>query len=230
MDADGTLVDWQVRSNFAGGITNAILLSMILLIAGAAIYMRYYYQPRVDPQYVEALMAEVSRRFESHSNVVEDELASVGRDVVPIVKRAFVERAREDYSLWAQTLEREGSEYFNNVEAAFVAKVKARYHEYLQRHREILRSEFPEHATRENVEQILASFEATFDELVERYYLDQFRHEASRTERLWKSIPPARAPRPDEPALEQQLADTTRLWMLMAFRGQSPSLSATQQP
>ncbi len=125
---------------------------------------------------------------------------------------------REDYPRYAQAIEREGSEYFNNVEAAFLAKVKTRYHDYLREHRDILASEFPEHATRENIEQVLAAFEATFDELVERYYLKEFRAEANRTEQLWSSIPPAREPVQGEPSLEEQLSETAKQWMTHTFR------------
>lgn len=199
-------------------ITNVLLSSLIILFACAAIYARWFYSPRLDPEYARQVAGAVGERLQANAAEVEHELVELGDDAWPIVQTALVHRARSDYPIYARALEKEGTAYFNNVEKAFIAKVKARYHEYLYRHREILTSEFPEHATRENVEQILAAFEATFDELVERYYIDQFRHEAARTEELWAAIPPARQPEIDEPSLEKQLGETSRQWMVTLLR------------
>ena len=199
-------------------ITNVLLSSLILLFACVAVYARFYYRPSINPDYAREVADAVGRRIEANAPRVQEELVELGNEAWPIIQTALVHRARNDYPMYARALEQEGTEYFNNVERAFIAKVKARYHEYLYRHREILTSEFPEHATRENVEQILAAFEATFDELVDRYYIDQFRYEAARTEELWAAIPPARQPDADEPSLEKQLGETSREWMITLLR------------
>lgn len=199
-------------------LTNLLLLAMIATVGGVAIYLQYFYRPSVDEQYRDRLAQVASERLSERSSEIGDEAIMLFRQTWPMVRTALVEEAREDYPRLAETLQQEGSTYFNNVEAAFLAKVKGRYHDYLMQHRKILTSEFPEHATRENVQRVLAAFEATFGELVERYYLDQLRHEAARTERLWQSIPPARQPEPDEPALEQQLAQTAQDWLITVSR------------
>jgi uncharacterized membrane protein YccC len=209
-------------------LTNGLLALLIAVIGVVAVYAIFFYRPHPDPVYVGEVVDAAGRRLQAHAPELQREAVSLGRETWPIVQSALIHEARHDYSRFARTLEREGSEYLTNVERAFIAKVKARYREYLQRHRQILESEFPEHATRENVERILAAFEATFDELVERYYLDQFRREAARTESLWSSIPPARPPGEDEPALEEQLAETTREWMVNALSGAAPTSGGGQ--
>lgn len=199
-------------------IADIVLFALIVSIGSVAIYLQFFYQPRVDGEYVKQVAAAAEDRLQANAPQLRREIVSLGEDALPIIQAALVERARHDYRVYAQTLEHEGSEFFDNVERAFVAKVKSRYHEYLQRHRQILEDEFPEHATRENVEQVLAAFEATFDDLVERYYLDQFRHEAAHTEKLWTSIPPAHPPEQGEPSLEEQLADATQRWLVLALQ------------
>lgn len=199
-------------------IADIVLFALIVSIGSVAIYLQFVYQPRVDGEYVKQVAAAAEDRLRENAPELRREIVSLGEDALPIIQAALVERARHDYRVYAQTLEHEGSEFFDNVERAFVAKVKSRYHEYLQRHRQILQDEFPEHATRENVEKVLAAFEATFDDLVERYYLDQFRQEAARTEKLWASIPPAHRPEPGEPSLEEQLADATQRWLVLALQ------------
>ena len=211
------------RGTSAALVTNVLLATLILTLAGVACYVRFFFRPRVDPDYARAVAQAVRERLETHAPAVEVELASLGQEAWPIVQTALIQRARHDYPVYGRALEQEGTEYFNNVERAFVTKVKARYREYLQRHRDILKSEFPEHATRENVEQILAAFESTFDEVVERYYIDQFRHEATRTQKLWAAIPRARQPTPEEPALEKQLGDTAQQWMISLLQAPPPS-------
>lgn len=212
----------QAKTTTAAALTNVLLSLLIVVIAGVAIYARFFFQPRVDPDYARQMASAVGERLAANAPKLEHELASLSEDAWPIVQSALIQRARNDYPVYARALEQEGTEYLNNVERAFVSKVKARYHEYLQRHRDILTGEFPEHATRENVEHILAAFEATFDELVERYYIDQFRREASRTEKLWAAIPRARQPEADEPSLEKQLGDTSREWMISLLRSPAP--------
>ena len=209
-------------------ITNLLLLAMITAVSTVAIYVRYFYKPQVDPAYRQRLTEAASQRLAEHSAEMSDEAVQLFRKTWPVVRSALVEEARADYPRLAKSLEREGTTYFNNVEAAFLEKVKGRYHDYLMQHRKILSSEFPEHATRENVQRVLAAFEATFGELVERYYLDQLRHEAARTERLWRSIPPARQPDLDEPALEQQLARTAQDWLITVSRPAREPLPETQ--
>ncbi len=208
--------------------TNLLLMVMIATLGGIAIYLQYFYQPSLDRQYTQRLAQVASDRLSEHSTEISDETLLLFRQTWPIVRTAIVAEAREDYPRLAETLQQEGSTYFNNVEAAFLEKVKGRYHDYLMQHRKILTSEFPEHATRENVQRVLAAFEATFGELVERYYLDQLRHEAARTERLWQSIPPARQPEPDEPALEQQLARTAQDWLITVSRPPRETQDAMQ--
>lgn len=211
-------------------LTNLILLSMIVAISSVAIYAKYFYKPKVDPQYAQQLSQAASQRLADNSAEISGEAILLFRKTWPIVRSALVEEARQDYPRLADTLQEEGSTYFNNVEAAFLNKVKGRYHDYLMQHRKILTSEFPEHATRENVQRVLAAFEVTFGELVERYYLDQLRHEAARTEQLWQSIPPARRPDADEPALEQQLAQTAQDWLVTVSRPPKELTVTAQEP
>ncbi|MCC6511950.1 MAG: hypothetical protein IT423_22825 [Pirellulaceae bacterium] len=214
MDADRP----DPGSALALSLTNGILLALITTVSCLALYAHFFYLPRVDPDYTGRLLREASQSLETHGPGIRREVVEVAEETWPLVEAAFVRQVRDDYPLLAQTLEREGSAYLTNIERAFRAKVKARYHEYLVRHRQILKSEFPEHATRQNVERVLAAFEATFDELVQRYYLDQFRHEAARTEKLWQAIPPARRPEYGQPSLEEQLAVTARNWLLKAMQ------------
>lgn len=198
--------------------TNLILLSLVITISALGIYIQYFYKPKVDPAYQKRLTEAATEKLSEHSDEIGQEAIMLFRQTWPIARTALVNEARRDYPRLAETLQHEGSTYFNNVEAAFLEKVKSRYHDYLMQHRRILTAEFPEHATRENVQRVLVAFEATFGELVERYYLDQLRHEAARTERLWQSIPPARQPDADELPLEQQLARTAQDWLVTVSR------------
>lgn len=204
-------------------LTNTLLAALIAVIGAFAAYVIVFYKPRSDPEYISQVAHAAGKRLQAHAPELQREVVNLSEETWPIVETALIQQARHDYSRFARSLEHEGSEYLANVERAFLRKVKARYRDYLQNHRQILESEFPEHATRENVERILTAFEETFDELVERYYLDQFRHEAARTQKLWTSIPPARSPEQDEPALEEQLADTTREWMVNALSSPLPA-------
>jgi hypothetical protein len=63
--------------------------------------------------------------------------------------------------------------------------------------------------------------------VIERYYLDEFRREADRTMALWREVEPVVLPGPNEPSLEEQLADYAADWTVLAV-AEPPQQSADE--
>lgn len=164
---------------------------------------------------------EFRQRIEEHSGEITKEAESVAAEVLPPLGEAFSRQAKKDYPRYVATVRQQGEIYLDNVENIFMEKVKGQYRDYLRRHREVLAEEFPDHANKQSLDKLMAEFESVSDNLVERYYLDEFRHETERTTALWDKVQPLPPPKKDQPSLEEQLADYLVDWSVLAFTNEA---------
>lgn len=211
-------------------ITNAVLAILSAAIAIGAIYFRFFYEPEADPQAAQAYLAEAQERLKQHSDEIGAEAASLVQEAVPPITTAVYSQAREDYPAYVRAVKIQGKEYLANVEQIFIAQVKAQYRDYLRAHRDVIKQEFPEHASDENVEAILTDFEETTNRIVERYYLDEFRRESERTVALWNRFEPVEVPGPNAPSLHEQLADYTADWVVLSAAHRAQKAAAPIEP
>jgi hypothetical protein len=206
----------EQETNVLLGITNLVLAVLALTIAGVFIYGELFYKPEIDPKQTAKYLSEARERLEQHSDEISAEAAALAEEALPPIGNAIYAQAKEDYPLYIRTLKTEGRTYLDHAEKILVKRVKARYGEYLREHRDVIKEEFPNHASDENVERVLRDFERTADRILERYYVDEFRREADRTVALWERVRPLDMPAPDEPSLEEQLADYAADWTVLA--------------
>jgi hypothetical protein len=209
-------------------VTNILLGLLAASFAIAFIYIEFFYQPDVDPRQTAKYAEEAQERLDQHADEIQKEVAALASETVPPITEAVYARAKRDYPKYMDALQEESDEYLANVEKMFIEKVKAQYREYLAAHRDVLKKEFPEHASEENVEKVMREFEQTFDRLVERYYLDEFRREAKRTRTLWAKFEPLPAPGPNEPSLQEQLADYTADWTVIALAEEGEDVATSE--
>jgi hypothetical protein len=198
-------------------VTNVILGGLILLIGGISIYFEFFRQSEINPRAAQPYVSVARERLQKHSDTITAEAADMAEEIGPPIADAVYEQVKEDYPRYLRTFKSEGQEYLGNVEQVFIKQVKARYAGFLRRHRDIIKEEFPDHASDEKVEAVLADFEQTFDRLVERYYIDKFRQQTDRTVALWEEVKPVPIPGPDQPSLNEQLADYASDWAVLAF-------------
>ena len=206
--------------------TNFMLGALILAFGGAYLYAKSVDRPMPDAEQMEPYLAEARERFEKHADELGEETAQLARELLPPVSDAIYSRAQKDYPHYIAVLETQGDEFLSNMEQMFIAKVKGNYREYLRAHRRVIQEEFPEYASDENVELLLKDFEQTLDRLIERYYLDEFRRESSRTAALWKELTPLERPGPNELPLDDQLVDYVADWTVLAVADSVPPTPA----
>lgn len=203
-------------------VTNAILASLIVLIGGGYIYGRFIYKPEPTAEQMEPYAAEVRQRLEEHADVIGEEAGKLAGEIAPPVADAVYARAQKDYPKYIHALETQGSEFLDNIEKILVAKVKAKYRDYLLAHRDVIKEEFPAHANDKNVDLVLEDFQQTMDRIVERYYLDELRREADRTVALWDEFAPLDEPEANEPSLQEQFVDYLADWSVLAVADTVP--------
>lgn len=218
----------ESRTLAALAVTNIVLAVLTASLAIGFVYFRFFYEPEADPQAAKAYVEEAQERFDQHADEISAEAASLLNEAVPPITSAVYKQAREDYPAYVRAVKTQGKEYLANVEQIFIDQVKGQYGDYLRAHRDVVKQEFPEHASDENVEKILTDLEETTTRIVERYYLDEFRRESERTIALWKRFEPVEIPGPDAPSLQEQLADYTADWIALTAAEKSKSAAAAQ--
>lgn len=195
-------------------ITNIVL--GVLVVAGliGVIYVESM-DAELEPEQLEPYVAEARERLDQHSEVIEAELSEVVSRITPPIQEAIARQAKEDSAAYLNALEAEGEQYLSNLEDIFLARVRANHKEVLQAHVNVLREEFPEHVNDENVERVLTEFEKAFDRVAERYYVEEFRRATQRTVALWERVETLEPRQPDQPPLEDRLADAVVDWMAL---------------
>lgn len=198
-------------------LTNIVLVCLILVIGGAFLYARFLYEPQADSQMTQRYAAVAQQRLAKHADLIQSEATDLAVEVVPPISQAVQAQFKRDYGRYVRALEDEGELYVDRVEAMLKEKLRAHYKDFLLAHRQVLKEEFPQHASDENVERVLAEFEHVLNKLADRYYLEEFQHQTERTVALWKRFEPLEKPGPQEPSLEEQLADYAADWAVMAM-------------
>ncbi|MBI1248824.1 hypothetical protein GC197_13410 [bacterium] len=195
---------------------NAILALIILVILGSWSYAMF--GPKGKPPIDEEKLASVvQQRLKQHAPEIEREAKRVAADILPPLSKAIVKQSQEDYDRYMQTLQKQGGQLAEHSEVIFVDAVKAQYSDYLQAHREVLAEEFPNHADKKSIDQLIAQFEKVGHKMIERFYLEDFAKQAKRTEVAWSKIQPVKEPAPGDPSLEKQLIDYGTDWSVLAF-------------
>ncbi len=211
-------------------VANILMGLLIATFAGIFLYIELADAPAPDPEMTEQYVAVARERLAEHSDVVEQELMALVSETVPPISDAVYAQTRRDFPKYVNVLERQGKVLMENVEQIFLTQVKAQYHDYLAVHRDVLRQEFPEYASDKNVDRVMNEFEETFNRIVERYYLEELRREANETAALWAAIEPLPTPAPGEPSLEEQLADYSSDWTMLALNEPGNASSSSSQP
>ncbi len=191
---------------------NLALIALLLLAFVAAVCYAVWFAERRLQQKEEQTLTAVRERLLKDMRPISEELGDLAREVGPPVAIAFYERLKSDVPAYVHTVDEQSKELSDHVETAVRKDVQAQYHTALKRYRAVLRQEFPEVTDERQLDRMMARFEAVFDRLVQRYYVDQFRELLKATIRHWNAIPPASPPRPGEKPLADQLAEDVGNW------------------
>jgi hypothetical protein len=210
-------------------ITNVVLGVLVLAIAVGGIYVGYFYEPEIDLQDTKRYVSVAQERLTEHADEIAAEAADLAKETMPPIGRAVYAEAKEDYPRYLRALKSQGKEYLTNVEAMLVNDVKAHYDDFYRAHRQVLKEEFPDRASDKHFDQIARDFEKTTKRIIERYYLDEFRQEAKRTGALWDKVEPVPIPEPNQPSLEEQLADYTADWTVLTLAERADESESTKE-
>ena len=94
--------------NAALNVAITVLTSLVIVIGGAFVYVRFLYEPEANPKIAERYAAVAKERLEEHADVIQQETAALAAEIVPPITRAVQRQVDADYGRYVRALEREG--------------------------------------------------------------------------------------------------------------------------
>jgi hypothetical protein len=207
-------------------LTLANLLLLALIVAGAAGLLAVHFATEfsTDARLSGPYVQEARQRLEKHSPALREEAAALAEETLPLLATVVLEQARNRYGGPLQTLKSEGYDYLNAMEQQLVEKAQVKVRGSLKRQAEGLSGEFPGPIATDDGGRALDALQTVLDRLVERYYLEEFRHQSQRTISAWRDVEPLEA-RATDPRWQEQLLNMTidwALWQFSEFQGSNP--------
>jgi hypothetical protein len=217
----------QLRQALRQARVNLALIALMLLafVAGT-VYAVWFAEHRLR-QKEEQTLAAVRQRLARDMRPLSQELTDLAGEIGPPVAVAFYERLKADVPAYVHTVDEQSKELTEHVTAAVRRDVRAQYHAARGRYRAILREEFPEVTDPAQLDGMMARFEAVFNRLIQRYYVDQLRDLLAAAVRRWNAIPPAAPPGPGERPLADRLAEDATAWLRLKAVERGGAAAAT---
>jgi hypothetical protein len=203
----------ELRKALRQARINLALIALMLLAFVAGVCYAVWFAERRLRQKEEQTLAAVRQRLARDMRPITEELGDLAGEVGPPVAVAFYERLKADVPAYVHTVDEQSKELTEHVQSAVRRDVQARYRAARGRYRAILQEEFPEVTDPAQLDAMMARFEAVFNRLIQRYYVDQLRDLLKDVIRRWNAIPPAEAPKPGEKPLADQLAEDVAAWL-----------------
>jgi hypothetical protein len=202
----------QTRWNLALAV---VLLLGYAALAGWAVWL-YRHGARDEE---DRLLAAVKQRLVQDAGPLTQEATDLAASVTPPVATALFEQVEEDLPTLTRTVQQQGREVADHLEATIEQKLEGLYRAERAKYQAALRQEFPEVTDPAVLGRVTDQFEDAFRKLIRRYHLKEYRDGVDRTAERWKAIPPAPVPTGGAKALAEQLDRDVTQWVRMNLLG-----------
>jgi hypothetical protein len=175
-----------------------------------------------------AVVARAKDRLEANQKEILQEVASFVGEASPPIVTTFAHQIREDLPVYARALNDQSDELIAGLEDQIRQRVRAQTDEFVAKHRNILKEEFPEITSEETREQLLRDYRRTANRLLERYYVDDFKQEAKKTVSVWQKIKPVESP--EGAPLRAELLEYVSDWLVLQAQDRASSAIFPESP
>lgn len=173
-------------------ITRCILLGLVivLVIAGVVFKLKI-----VDKVTDEAMLEDVGElaqaKLELNMPTYQSELTSLVEAATPMLREAIQDQMQEDMPQYEEALTEQRLLLIENLQARLKQKLSGQQDELLDKYKAILKEEFPQIDDEERHARMIANVKTAMDQLVQKYYVDEFREHLERMYELWETWPVA---------------------------------------
>jgi len=155
--------------------------------------------------YQDQLVAQLQKTIQDNQDTFSKEAQLLSDGVVPVVHKAMSEQAKKDAPLFMQAIEKERAVLVAELPQKLLDRVEERHHELLREHEQILVEELPAAQDPKVRERMMANAYLALDQLVKKYYADEYTRLLQSMSNTWNDFPAVPPPAKDDPPLDQQL-------------------------
>ncbi len=192
----------------ARGIRLCLVLATVLLIA--VICLKFYALGMTvqSTEYQNALLSTGQKRLAEKSDQYSKQVEMLIDKTSPALSKAFTEQINKDMPEFQKQLEKEKDTLAANLQEEFNQRVNAYYQKLQARQEAMLKEEFPSIKDPATHERMVKNIDKAVQNLVKRYFVDDFRHQIEEMQYTWDHFPAAETPKKGEPSLMDQFITT----------------------
>jgi hypothetical protein len=194
--------------NRARGVRLCLVVAAVLLIAVICVKFYALGMEVQSPAYQSALLTTGQKRLAEKSGQYSKQVEILINKTSPALTKAFTEQINKDMPEFQKQLEKEKDVLAANLQEEFNKRVNA-YYEKLQTQQEaMLKEEFPSVKDPATHEKMVKNIDKAVQNLVKRYFVDDFRLQVEEMQSTWDHFPEADRPKAGEPSLMDQFIQT----------------------
>lgn len=155
--------------------------------------------------YQDRLLVELQKSVATNQDILSKEAQRLVDGIQPVVTTAFSEQATKDMPLFMQVFDQERQALTLSLPTRMSERIEKHHHALLRRHEKLIQAEFPSVQNPAVRDRMMANACVALDQLVQKYYVDEFKKELLAMSESWNDFPPALLPTAGEPNLDEQL-------------------------
>lgn len=182
---------------------------VVLVWLGAVLWIFLGMVNRVlSEEFRNELMSEAKGPVEDQTKRLTKEAKTLWDNAQPVLTEAVNKQREKDSERFTSTLEAQQDLLKENMEKRIKEELDKRYKDIVTKHRKLLETEFPVVKDEATHERMIENLSIAMQDLVEKYYFDEFKRQLERLDKTWEDFPMAEPLDPkekDQPSLASQL-------------------------
>jgi multidrug efflux pump subunit AcrB len=191
------------------------LLTLLLIVAIIGVF--YYLGSQfMQKEFTDQLLNTAQERLQKNSSQYMHEVQLLYEGVSPAVNDAFMEQFKKDMPKFVDRMDQERETLAKTLTTKLEQKLEDHYQKLLEKQDKTLREEFPTINDSDLHEKMIKNIDLAMQKLIKKYYADEMETQFKQIFASWDQFPPAPAPRPGDPSIEDQFI--AELLEMLKFR------------
>ena len=187
---------------------NGRLILLMLLVIFIALTIKSYVGMVMDFQSeanMRVLAQKASEKLAENTDTFQAEVQALLDNASPKITEAFLAQSKKDMPLYAGAIDRERDALIKNLQVELEKQVQKRQEIISKEFEQIIADEFPAAKDRESHRKMADNIQIALNQLVKRYYVDEFESQLKEMYSLYDDFPIADAVNAGEAPHEDQL-------------------------
>jgi hypothetical protein len=192
----------------ARGVRLCLAVAAVLLIALICFQFYALGMDLQSPEYQDALLSTGQKRLAERSDQYSKHFEILVAKTSPALSKAFTEQINQDMPNFLKQMEKEKDTLAAHLEDEFGKRVNTYYEGLRSRQEEMLKQEFPTIKDPATYEKMVKNIDKAVQNLVKKYFVEDFRRQIDELQSTWDHFPAAEAPKKGDPSLMDQFITT----------------------